>query len=117
MRRGWFERLAKQPEPLATEPPADVLAAIDAAHIVPRHKAGEDDARAFVMLPGRRGFILTEERAEAAVQATFQDLNPEQVKRATQFLMTRARLALRQSTQAAEHDERPRWRDWKPLSL
>lgn len=115
MRRGWLERLVKRPEPLTAEPPADVLAAIDAAHIVPRFR-DEEGARAFVMLPGRRGFVLNGDRAEAAVLASFPDLNAMQAKGAAQHLMDRARIALRESAHAVEIAERgERWTDWRPL--
>ncbi|WP_354682272.1 hypothetical protein [Cupriavidus necator] len=112
-----FGRLVRRPEPLTTEPPADVLAAIDAAHIVPRFR-DEEGARAFVMLPGRRGFVLNEERAQSVILKVFPDLNATQAERAAQFLMNRARIALRESEQAAESAERgERWADWRPLEI
>ncbi|WP_367394981.1 hypothetical protein [Cupriavidus sp. Agwp_2] len=111
----WFERLVKRPKPLTSEPPADVLAAIDAAHIVPRFKS-DDGARAFVMLPERRGFVLNDDRAVATILAAFPDLNDEQAKRAAQYLLDRARIALRESAKAAEIAEHgERWADWRPL--
>lgn len=117
MVRAWLERLLRpeQQQP-TTEPPADVLAAIESAHIIPRAAAGDDAPRAIVMLPGRRGFALNRENAEAAISTTWPSLNPPQVKRAAQFLLDHAALALRESAQADQHAEgRPRWTDWKPV--
>ncbi|AVS70981.1 hypothetical protein C8247_11435 [Paracidovorax avenae] len=115
MVRAWLERMLR-PEQPTSEPPADVLAAIESAHIVPRAAAGDDAPRAIVMLPGRRGFVLTRENAEAAISATWPNMNAPQVQRAAQFLLDRAALVLRESAQATQQaEDRPKWRDWKPL--
>lgn len=117
MIRAWLERLLRpeQQQPV-TEPPADVLAAIGSARVVPRAAAGDDAGRVIVMLPERRGFVLTRENAEAAISATWPSLSTHQVQRAAQFLLDHAALALRESAQAAKQaEERSRWKDWKPV--
>lgn len=116
MVRAWLERLLRPEPPTSpTEPPVDVLAAIQSAHIVAR--AGEKDgARALVMLPGRRGFALYEDKAEGAILAAFPGLNAAQVQRAAQCLLDCARVALRESARAASPAEAgPRWGDWKSV--
>lgn len=116
MVRTWLERLLRPEQPTeATEPPINVLTAIQAAHIVPRAN-DQDGARAIVMLPGRRGFTLHDDKAEAAIMAAFPGLNSAQVQRAAQCLLDCARIALRESAQAtANAQELPRWTDWKAV--
>ncbi|CAN7412585.1 hypothetical protein LJR296_002440 [Cupriavidus necator] len=123
----WLTRFfARQPAAVAQSDvlPADVLAALEAANIIPRvgaHAADTEsetggETRAIIMLPGRRGFRFDGETGARALRSAFPELNDAQVARGVRFLSARAAIAAQDKEAWLNAEpEPPKWSDWKPL--
>jgi hypothetical protein len=103
--------------------PADVLAALEAANVIPRASAHADDTendtggetRAVIMLPGRRGFLFDDETGARALRNAFPDLNDAQVGRGVRFLSARVIIAAREKAAWLNAEPEPaKWSEWKP---
>ncbi|MBH5367171.1 hypothetical protein [Bradyrhizobium glycinis] len=95
--------------------PGEVASAIQAASYITRefHNAenGGYIGRVVVMLPGRRGAVLTDENAEDLARKAWPFLNDIQVAKTARMLTDEARNALAASRQAgrdADRTDRPR---------
>jgi len=93
------------------EVPPEVAAAIQAASFITREFWNKEDgghiARAVLMLPGRRGAILTDENAEDLARKAWPFLNDIQVAKTARMLMDEGRNALATSRQAGRDADRP----------
>jgi hypothetical protein len=86
-----FDRMAQVLEHSNSVLPADVVEAIEAAHIIPRDY-GDDGLRVFVVLGGgglRGSFEFENEEATKRVFKRWPDLSEKQVSRAVSFLGSR----------------------------
>lgn len=124
---GWLTRFfARQPAVAAQSDalPADVLAALEAANVIPRvgaHAADTEidaggETRAIIMLPGRRGFLFDGETGARALRNAFPELSDAQVERGVRFLSARLIIAAQEKAAWLNAEpESPKWSDWKPL--
>lgn len=103
------------------EVPPEVAAAIRAASFIPREfwnkEGGGHVARAVMMLPGRRGAVLTSENAEDLARKAWPELSDVQAEKVARMLLDEARAALSASRQAGRDADRPEKRrnyamDW-----
>lgn len=103
------------------EVPGEVASAIQAASFITREFWNKEDgghiARAVMMLPGRRGVVLTDENAEDLARKVWPFLNDIQVAKTARMLMDEGRNALEASRQAGRDADRPEKRrnyamDW-----
>ena len=99
----------------------EVAAAIQAASFITREfwnkEGGGHIARAVMMLPGRRGAVLTSENAEDLARKAWPDLSDAQAEKVARMLLDEARNALSASRQAGRDADRPEKRrnyamDW-----
>jgi hypothetical protein len=94
-----------------TEVPGDVACAIQAASFVSRDfwnkEGGGHIARAVMMLPGRRGAILTNENAEEIARKAWPHLSDVQAEKVARMLLDQGRVALEASRQAGRDADRP----------
>lgn len=79
------------------ELPTEVVAVVEAASITVRSSHGDDAARAFVALGGsmRGMFLFSSDEAEQRIRARWPWLSDQQVRRTTNYLKARVRLALK----------------------
>lgn len=125
MMRAIWSRLtggaAPQVVAVPQEVPGEVASAIQAASFITRDFHNAEDggyiARAVMMLPGRRGAVLTDENAEALARKAWPFLNDIQVAKTARMLTDEAHAALSASRQAGRDADRPEKRrnyamDW-----
>jgi hypothetical protein len=104
---GAAPRVAAVPQ----EVPGEVASAILSASFIAREFWNKEDggyiARALMILPGRRGAILTDENAEELARKAWPYLNDIQVAKTARMLLDEGRNALAASRQAGRDADRP----------
>ena len=89
--------------------PVDVLAAIEAAHVMVRSAGDEEDgARVVVRLPGQGSWIHDNHETRERLANGFPELSEGQLERAYRFLVSRVAKTLREVNSAAA----PRRTSW-----
>lgn len=111
-----FKRHQAAPAPQTSVLPADVSADIENCTMVVRTSLVGDETngveRVLIMMPGRRWYV---ENAEQGVRERWPDLNNAQVRRAVNWLQSKAHDRLRTSHSSIGRPTE-RWADWKPYS-
>jgi hypothetical protein len=109
MIRRLFQRKQAVTTPAAPALPDELATAIEMAGVIFR----DDAEKTLVNLRGFTPFYYSKQGGIDAIRAAFPGLTDDQYARAARYLDST--VAKRAAMQGSAREDKPRWRDWRPL--